>query len=82
MPYPHSNSYKIELEDTSSPLKKESRKISFSKINSIEENLKVMKALTVTELTSAIKSLLEPQFRALSVQGEISNFKMQASGHN
>jgi exodeoxyribonuclease VII large subunit len=40
-----------------------------------------MKTLTVTELTFAIKSLLEPQFRGISVQGEISNFKRQASGH-
>ncbi len=40
-----------------------------------------MKTLSVTELTFAIKSLLEPQFRGLSVQGEISNFKMQTSGH-
>jgi exodeoxyribonuclease VII large subunit len=40
-----------------------------------------MKTLTVTELTFAIKSLLEPQFRGVSVQGEISNFKVQASGH-
>ena len=40
-----------------------------------------MKTLTVTELTSAIKSLLEPQFRGVIVQGEISNFKMQTSGH-
>src|SRR3989338_3538939 len=40
-----------------------------------------MKILTVTELTAAIKGLLEPHFRALSIQGEISNFKLQASGH-
>lgn len=39
------------------------------------------KVFTVSELTSAIKSLLEPNFRALSVQGEISNFKFQSSGH-
>jgi len=40
-----------------------------------------MKALTVTELTQAIKAVLEPPFRAISVQGEISNFKLQSSGH-
>ena len=40
-----------------------------------------MKTLTVTELTSAIKSILEPPFRGISVQGEISNFKLQTSGH-
>jgi len=40
-----------------------------------------MKTLSVTELTFAIKSILEPQFRAISVKGEISNFKLQSSGH-
>jgi exodeoxyribonuclease VII large subunit len=40
-----------------------------------------MKVITVTELTFAIKSILEPQFRAISVKGEISNFKLQSSGH-
>jgi exodeoxyribonuclease VII large subunit len=37
--------------------------------------------LTVTELTAAIQSLLEPPFRGVSVQGEISNCKAQSSGH-
>ena len=40
-----------------------------------------MKTLTVTELTFAIKSILEPQFKGISVKGEISNFKLQSSGH-
>ena len=40
-----------------------------------------MKVLTVSELTLAIKSVLEPNFQALSVKGEISNFKLQSSGH-
>src|SRR5476651_1384891 len=40
-----------------------------------------MKVQTVTELTFAIKSILEPQFRTISVKGEISNFKLQSSGH-
>ncbi|MBS0625318.1 MAG: exodeoxyribonuclease VII large subunit [Verrucomicrobia bacterium] len=40
-----------------------------------------MKILTITELTAAIKSILEPPFRGISVQGEISNFKLQTSGH-
>ena len=40
-----------------------------------------MKILTVSELTFAIKSLLEPNFRAISIRGEISNFKLQTSGH-
>ena len=40
-----------------------------------------MKPVTVSELTFAIKSLLEPAFRSVAVQGEISNFKLQSSGH-
>lgn len=40
-----------------------------------------MKTLTVSELTFAIKSVLEPSFRSIAVRGEISNFKLQASGH-
>ena len=40
-----------------------------------------MKILTVTELTAAIKAVLEPNFRGISVKGEISNFKQQSSGH-
>jgi len=39
------------------------------------------KIFTVSELTQAIKGVLEPPFRAISVQGEISNFKLQSSGH-
>ncbi len=40
-----------------------------------------MKILTVSELTQAIKSVLEPNFRGITVKGEISNFKLQSSGH-
>lgn len=40
-----------------------------------------MKVFTVSELTSAIKAVLEPTFRSISVKGEISNFKLQSSGH-
>src|SRR3990167_8243184 len=40
-----------------------------------------MKTLTVSELTFAIKSVLEPAFRTIAVRGEISNFKLQSSGH-
>lgn len=39
------------------------------------------KIFTVSELTFAIKSRLEPEFRSISVQGEVSNLKKQASGH-
>lgn len=39
------------------------------------------KILSVSELTSAIKGVLEPTFRGISVRGEISNFKLQTSGH-
>jgi exodeoxyribonuclease VII large subunit len=40
-----------------------------------------LKVLTVSELTFAIKEVIEPNFRGISVQGEISNFKAQSSGH-
>lgn len=38
-------------------------------------------AFTVSQLTNAIKARLEPHFRAIAVQGEITNFKQQSSGH-
>lgn len=37
--------------------------------------------LTVSQLTQAIKLSLEATFPLVSVQGEISNFKQQSSGH-
>lgn len=37
--------------------------------------------LTVTQLTQNVKDLVEANFPALSVQGEISNFKQHTSGH-
>lgn len=37
--------------------------------------------LTVAQLTTLIKKQLESQFSFLSVEGEISNFKLQSSGH-
>ncbi len=40
-----------------------------------------MKIFSVSELTSAIKAVLEPNFRTILVRGEISNFKIQSSGH-
>jgi exodeoxyribonuclease VII large subunit len=39
------------------------------------------KHLTVTELTSQIRGVLEPAFMQVWVQGEISNFRPAASGH-
>lgn len=36
---------------------------------------------TVTELTKAIKETLEIRFFSISVKGEITNFKLQSSGH-
>jgi exodeoxyribonuclease VII large subunit len=39
------------------------------------------KVLTVTELTRSIRGTLETKFRAVWVQGEISNYKLQPSGH-
>lgn len=40
-----------------------------------------LKPLTVSEVTSDIKSLLEEAFPQLCVEGEISGYKKQASGH-
>lgn len=37
--------------------------------------------LTVSQLTNAIKLSLESNFPAVSLQGEITNFKVQTSGH-
>jgi exodeoxyribonuclease VII large subunit len=37
--------------------------------------------LTVSQLTHAIKQTIEPNFRQIYVQGEVSNFKKQMSGH-
>jgi exodeoxyribonuclease VII large subunit len=39
------------------------------------------KVLTVAELTRAIRGTLETRFGAVWVQGEISNYKQHASGH-
>lgn len=38
-------------------------------------------SLTVTQLTMAIKNLLEPRFHQVKVQGEISDCKVHSSGH-
>src|SRR4029434_9901284 len=39
------------------------------------------KVLTVSELTRSIRGTLETKFGAVCVQGEISNYKLQQSGH-
>jgi len=39
------------------------------------------KVYSVSEITWAIKSQLEGQFAGIYVQGEVSNFKQQSSGH-
>jgi exodeoxyribonuclease VII large subunit len=39
------------------------------------------RSYTVSELTFALKKCIEPQFSKVTVKGEISNFKRQASGH-
>ena len=36
---------------------------------------------TVCELNRAIKALIEPNFNALKVRGEVSNVRLQSSGH-
>jgi exodeoxyribonuclease VII large subunit len=40
-----------------------------------------MKVLSVSQLTQEIKRQLETQLGSVSVQGEISNLKIQTSGH-
>src|ERR1700730_3411425 len=40
-----------------------------------------MPPLTVSQLTNAIKLSLEATFPTIYLQGEISNFKIQSSGH-
>lgn len=42
---------------------------------------KHMTIFSVTELSLAIKNILEPNFQSIQVRGEISNFKLQTSGH-
>lgn len=37
--------------------------------------------LTVSDLTAAIKNVIEPSFADVYLQGEISNFKQHSSGH-
>ena len=37
--------------------------------------------LTVSQLTLSIKEILEGRFRSIWVEGEVSNFKQQSSGH-
>src|ERR1044071_864319 len=39
------------------------------------------KVLSVAELTRSIRGVLETKFRAVWVQGEISNYKLHPSGH-
>jgi exodeoxyribonuclease VII large subunit len=45
------------------------------------QGMQVQEIFSVSELTSTIKKHLESRFPALSVKGEISNFKEQSSGH-
>jgi len=47
----------------------------------LEQLMRERKALTVSELTARIKMLVERQFVDVWVQGEISNFRIQSSGH-
>jgi len=44
-------------------------------------NQQQIKPLSVFQLTSKIKGVLEPQFSEIWVQGEISNYRPAASGH-
>ena len=46
-----------------------------------QNNSQRMPPLTVSQLTNAIKLSLETTFPVIYLQGEISNFKIQSSGH-
>src|SRR5688500_14401337 len=41
----------------------------------------VRKVLTVSELTGSIRRTLEKEFGTVSVMGELTNLRVQASGH-
>jgi exodeoxyribonuclease VII large subunit len=47
----------------------------------IDQLMKERKALSVSELTSRIKKLIEGRFVDVWVEGEISNFRSHSSGH-
>jgi exodeoxyribonuclease VII large subunit len=47
----------------------------------LKYNFNMQEIYSVSELTSSIKKHLESRYPALSVKGEISNFKEQSSGH-
>ena len=49
--------------------------------NFLEELMKERRALSVSDLTSRIKSLIEGRFTDVWVEGEISNFRRHSSGH-
>ncbi len=44
-------------------------------------NTTITTIYSVTELTNSIKNILEPRFSAVQVKGEITNLKIQSSGH-
>jgi len=47
----------------------------------MNQNSQHVSPLTVSQLTNAIKLSLESSFPSILLQGEISNFKLQTSGH-
>lgn len=57
------------------------RKTSFTEISNSSLGIFMKDALTVTELTGAIKNFLESGFDVVWVTGEISNLRRPASGH-
>ncbi len=38
--------------------------------------------LTVSEITNAIKAQLEPVFQRIAIRGEVTNYRLQSSGHH
>jgi exodeoxyribonuclease VII large subunit len=52
-----------------------------SQLSFLDELAKQRRALSVSELTAQVKTLLESRFFDLWVEGEVSNFRRHSSGH-
>jgi len=61
--------------------RKELSFVRYSSINAAMNKESSLPLLTVSQLTNAIKMSLESMFPSIYLQGEITNFKVQTSGH-
>src|SRR5258708_2042916 len=52
-----------------------------TQLNFLEQLMQERRALSVSELTARVKTLVEGQFSDVWVEGEISNFRRHTSGH-